>query len=147
MLKCDKINWLGVLSVLLCLLLAGNQAEAIVLCIGHGGHLEVETAGHGVCCEHGQGDDESSDHNDGRDHHWQFGVEVECGRCLDIPLVLGGGIVFNFSSYFGQCFMAVGMPTILTKDVTVAHRGEFNILPDLFARQQLLSLQTVILLT
>ncbi len=141
MYKMNRTIWLRSLSVLLCLLIASGQVEAMVLCVGHGGHLEVEVAGHDACCEH----EEPVGCDDGYQHEWQLQADEDCHSCWDIPLTFGVGGVYNLSSVGGHFAMAVSLPAILTNDANLVYHGSDDVLPCL-ARQQLISLQTVILL-
>ena len=79
-----KKNYVRFVSAVICLSMVVNCAGGPVLCIGHNGHVAIETAA-GDCCDH-------SGHGDGdavvaafADVAVSQNVE-SCRGCVDIPL-------------------------------------------------------------
>jgi hypothetical protein len=74
------------LSVLIILLLAFSNSQAVVLCIGEDGHIAVEVASSDCCTSASAGIAEADATRPADDGHSD---DDHCGSCVDIPLFGG----------------------------------------------------------
>lgn len=75
-----------IMPVLLSLMAALNASQAMVLCVGHDGHVAIEHAVHSHCACAGQTPDPANSHDSG-DPHLADGHRQPC---IDIPIPVGG---------------------------------------------------------
>jgi hypothetical protein len=75
------------LSVLIILLLAFSNSQAVILCIGEDGHIAVEVASSDCCTNPPVGTSKADVTIFVDDSHSE---DDDCGSCVDIPLFAGG---------------------------------------------------------
>jgi hypothetical protein len=80
------------LSVLIILLLAFSNSQAVVLCIGEDGHIAVEVASSDCCTNVSAGIAEADATRLADDGHSD---DDHCGSCVDIPLFGGGAYTLS----------------------------------------------------
>ena len=102
--------------VLICLLIGGNSAHGVVLCLGADGHIEIEPAFHERCDNpaHSQPTDQEqlsyqSEHVKGK----------HCEPCVDIPISIGSAKitrVSHVSKHLNSTFPATATSVIVLAD-------------------------------
>ena len=75
---CSKI-----LAVLICLLIVGNSAHGVVLCIGADGHVEIESTWHERCEKHAHEQPTNQTQVSFQSDH---ATDSHCGPCVDVPM-------------------------------------------------------------
>ena len=72
--------------VLICLLIVGNLTHGVVLCLGSGGHIEIESAFHNRCDGHSHHQQAEQKQFSSRSDHVEGG---HCEPCIDVPITIG----------------------------------------------------------
>lgn len=81
--------------VIVCLLIAGNVSQGVVVCFGSDGHVAVEGAFHEDHCG-GTGHNEHSEHDQPTFEH-VHGHEEHCHPCVDVPIPVDAAKTSRFS--------------------------------------------------
>ena len=138
-----KQTFVRFVSAALCLSMLINCAGGLVLCIGHNGHVAIETSGQD-CCEH-------SGHDD---HEAAVVVSASatvsktvdgCGGCVDIPLSAGFASLSDFGKQVNLVVISSGpMTDVPAGGFSLARHGP---MPETFIPSPCLSaLSSIILL-
>ncbi|MCF7956192.1 MAG: hypothetical protein K9M75_10345 [Phycisphaerae bacterium] len=88
--------------VLVCLVIAGNVSQGVVLCFGQGGHLAIESAlhkDHSDHCSHASNTD--TDHSDQKKPAFGHGHRhaANCQPCVDVLIPADVAKITNFTQY------------------------------------------------
>jgi len=86
--------------VIVCLVIAGNVSQGVVLCFGQGGHVAIESAfhkDHGDHCGHASHTD--TDHSDQKHPVFDHDHAANCQPCVDVPIPVDVAKLSNFSQY------------------------------------------------
>jgi len=86
--------------VLVCLVIAGNVSQGVVLCFGQGGHVAIESAFHKDHGDHcGQASHTDTDHSDQKHPAFDHDHAANCQPCVDVPIPVDVAKLKNFAQY------------------------------------------------
>lgn len=88
--------------VLVCLVIAGNVSQGVVLCFGHGAHVAIESAFHNDHGDHcGHASHTNTDHSDRKHPAFDRGHDhtTHCHPCVDVPIPADVAKLSNFTQY------------------------------------------------
>ncbi|MBA7484223.1 hypothetical protein ES707_19747 [subsurface metagenome] len=128
--------------VFICLLIAGNSAQGVVLCFGGDGHIELESAFHKQC--------EDPVHSYTSEQN-QLSYQVDhikgkhCAPCVDVPISIGLAKISHTPKQLNPTFPVPATNMIVGTDKP--NSSAYNFAPNTFvATSYFTPLRTVILL-
>ena len=128
--------------VFICLLIAGNSTQEVVLCFGEDGHIELESAFHKQCEDpvHSYTSDQNKLHYEA--HH----VEGKhCDPCVDVPISIGLAKISHTPKQLDPTFPVPATNMIVGTDGP--NSSAYNFAPNTFVATSFFTpLRTVILL-
>lgn len=120
--------------VIVCLVIAGNVSQGVVLCFGQSGHVAIESAFHNDHADHcGHAAHTDTDHSDQKHPTFDRGHDhtAHCHPCVDVPIPVDVAKLSNFSQYNDTISISPAHAFLVTADADfTALNSVFDHSPD-----------------